>query len=302
MIARWQRGLCLLGLTAMLAWAWSCVRDGRPVAALELPAAVLGAYAAVLGLEFVLLHLAPIGADEPRPSAAQTLRAWCGELRAAIIVFCWRQPFRSRIRPDHVPGDARGRRGVLLVHGFLCNRGLWNRWIARLSAQGVPVVAVNLEPVFGSIDTYAPIIEAGLRQLEQSTAAAPIVVAHSMGGLALRRWWVDERNADRVHHVLTLGTPHRGTWLARWAAGCNGTQMRIGSPWLRHLAAAEPAARAQRFSCLFSPCDNIVFPPRSATLSGADNRIVQGLGHLQLVDSRQAWEALQTLLNEPVRR
>ncbi len=305
MIARWQRGLCLLGLTAMLAWAWACVRDGRPLAALAVPAIVLGAYAAVLGLEFLLLHLVPVGAGEPRAGVAQTVRAWAGELRAAIAVFCWRQPFRSRARPDHLPPQAHGRRGVLLVHGFLCNRGVWNRWLARLTAQGVPVVAVNLEPVFGSIDAYAPIIDSAMHRLEQATGLAPIVVGHSMGGLALRRWWTvagGDGGAARVHHALTLGTPHRGTWLARLELGRNAAQMRLGSPWLQDLAATEPAGRHQRFTCLFSPCDNIVFPPTTATLPGADNRMVPSTGHVQLVESPQAWDALQALLAAPVRR
>ena len=34
-------------------------------------------------------------------------------------VFCWRQPFFSQRWPDHLPADAQGRRGVLLVHGCL---------------------------------------------------------------------------------------------------------------------------------------------------------------------------------------
>jgi triacylglycerol lipase len=299
MIARWQRVLCLLGLGAMLAWVWACLADGRPLAALAAPAIVAAAYAAVLGLEFLLLHLVPVDAGEPRAGVGQTLRAWAGELLAAMVVFCWRQPFRSRTRPDHLPPDARGRRGVLLVHGFLCNRGLWNRWLARLSARGVPVVAVNLEPVFGSIDAYAPIIDAALRRLEQATGMAPIAVAHSMGGLALRRWWAEAGNGERVHHALTLGTPHRGTWLARWGAGRNAAQMRLDSPWLQGLVAAEPAERAQRFTCLFSPCDNIVFPPTTATLPGADNRMVLAVGHVQLVESPQGWDALQALLATP---
>ncbi len=104
------------------------------------------------------------------PQPAQLLRAWWGEVRAAPRVFCWRQPFRSRRWPDHLPAAAQGRRGLLLVHGFLCNRGVWNPWLQRLRAQGVPFVAVNLEPVFGSIDDYVAILERAVQQLERCTA------------------------------------------------------------------------------------------------------------------------------------
>ena len=85
---------------------------------------------------------------------------------------------------------------MLFVHGFFCNRGLWNPWMRRLRAAGIPFVAVNLEPVFGSIDSYASIVEAAVRSLEQATGGAPVIVAHSMGGLAVRSWLQDEREAS----------------------------------------------------------------------------------------------------------
>lgn len=46
----------------------------------------------------------------------------------------------------------REKRGVVLVHGFMCNRGLWLPWFIPLQARGHAYVAVNLEPVMGSID------------------------------------------------------------------------------------------------------------------------------------------------------
>ena len=77
-------------------------------------------------------------------------------------------PFAAGAGPTTCPPTAQGRRGVLLVHGFVCNRGMWNPWLAAPArAQGVPFVAVNLEPVFGSIDDYVAIIEAAVQRLEQ---------------------------------------------------------------------------------------------------------------------------------------
>ena len=34
--------------------------------------------------------------------------------------------------------------------------------------------------------------------------------------------------------------------------------------------------------CWYTNCDNIVFPPSTATLPGADNRLVRGVAHVQL--------------------
>ncbi len=297
MLARLQQAITLGALALAAGWAWVCWQQGHPGWALAGALLIVGGYALVLGLEFSLLRLAH-GADDPTPraSAAQLLGAWWAEVQAAPTVFCWRQPFCSQRWPDHLPAHARVRRGVLLVHGFVCNRGLWNPWLQRLQAQGVPFIAVNLEPVFGSIDDYIGILEQAMRRLEQATGMAPVIVAHSMGGLAVRRWWAEQGDEARVHHALTIGTPHRGTWLARFAMSRNARQMQHISDWLQTLAAREPAARAGRFTCFYSHCDNIVFPPATATLPGADNRHIAGVPHVHMADRPEPWAELQRWL------
>ncbi len=298
MLARLQQAITLGALLIAALWAWLCLRNGHPGWAAAGVALVLGGHALVLGLEFSLLRLAH-GADDPTPRAsrAQLLRAWWLEVVAAPTVFCWRQPFRSHVWPDHLPADGQGRRGVLLVHGFVCNRGIWNPWMQRLRARGTPYVAVNLEPVFGSIDDYIGLIEEAVQALERCTGRSPVIVAHSMGGLAVRRWWAERGDDDRVHHVLTIGSPHRGTWLARFAMTRNARQMQQISRWLQTLAAREPTGRAGRFTCFYSHCDNIVFPPATATLPGALNRHLPGVPHVHMADRPEPWEALLRLLD-----
>jgi triacylglycerol lipase len=289
MLARLQQ-LTTLGLLVLAAaWAALAWRAGHAGWALGGALLIVFGYALVLAIEFALLRT--VHADDPTPRAtnAQLLRAWLGEVGSAPLVFCWRQPFFSRRWPDNLPADAAGRRGVLLVHGFVCNRGIWNIWLERLRARGVPCVAVNLEPVFGSIDDYTRIIDAGVQQLRWATGLAPLIVAHSMGGLAVRRWWA-ERDGDGVHHVITIGTPHQGTWLARFAMSPNGRQMQRRSPWLQALAAREPAGRAAHFTCFYGHCDNIVFPPSTATLIGADNRHLAGVAHVHMAGRPETWE------------
>lgn len=297
MLARLQQGItfgALLLVLGLLGWGW---RSGRWGWAIGLALLVLLGHAIVLGIEFLLLRAAH-GPEDPTPRAtpAQLLRAWWGETLTAPLVFCWRQPFRSRAEPDHLPHGTRGRRGVLLVHGFVCNRGLWNPWLRRLRAQAVPVLAVNLEPVFGSIDDYVQVLEAAVSRLEAATGLPPVIVAHSMGGLALRRWWAEQGNEARVHHAITIGTPHHGTWLARFAVSRNARQMQRQSRWLQALAARESADRAARFTCFHSHCDNIVFPPATATLPGAQNVHIPGVAHVHMAERPEPWAELQRRL------
>jgi triacylglycerol lipase len=289
MLARLQQ-FTTVGLVVLaIGWAALALRSGHAAWAAAGAAIILFGYAVVLGLEFVLLRRTHGDDPTPRASAFAMLHAWLGEVTSAPLVFCWRQPFRSRRWPDHLPAE--GRRGVLLIHGFVCNRGLWNAWMARLSAAGTPYVAVNLEPVFGSIDDYVPIIEAAVRRLEQATGHAPVAVAHSMGGLALRRWWADQAD-ERLHHAITIATPHHGTWLGRFAMTPNARQMRRRSAWLQALAQREPASRAARFTCFYGHCDNIVFPPRTAVLAGAQVNHLPGVAHVHMVERPEPWLAL----------
>jgi triacylglycerol esterase/lipase EstA (alpha/beta hydrolase family) len=100
-----------------------------------------------------------------------------------------------------------------------------------------------------------------------------------MGGLAARAWLRTNGGIGRVQHVVTIGSPHGGTWLGHFSHTVNGRQMRLASDWVRTLASGEPRVP---FTCWYSNCDNIVFPASTATLPGADNRLVRGAAHVEL--------------------
>lgn len=296
MLARLQQALALLWLSAWVWGAGAAAQQGRWVACSVWAAGLLGSHALWLGVSMGLAQWRNRRDPAGPASAAQAWRAWWREALLAPRVFGWRQPFRSRQWADFLPHTP-GQPGVLLVHGFVCNRGLWNPWLKRLRQEGVAHVAVDLEPVFGSIDDYAPRIEAAVRALESATGVPPLVVAHSMGGLAVRAWLRASGGDARLRRVLTLGTPHEGTWLAHAAVSANGREMRPDGDWLRALAAQEPLTRRARFVCVWSRCDQIVFPASTACLAGARAHEVVGVAHVDLVEQPEvralAWRLLR---------
>jgi triacylglycerol lipase len=295
-LARLQQALTLWTLTcafAWLAWLW----PHTPTLALAGFFTLTFGYVSVLALEFVLL--ARIARSDPAPHATplELVQAWARESRVALQVFAWRQPFRWRAEPDHLAGErVAGRHGVVLVHGFVCNRGFWAPWLRWLRAEGRAVLAVNLEPVFGSIDAYAPLLQDAVARVQAATGRPPVLVCHSMGGLAARAWLRTQQDSQAVAHVVTLGSPHAGTWLAQFSHSTNGRQMRTDSAWLQALGDHWLPAWASRFTCWYSNCDNIVMPPSTATLPGADNRLLQGAAHIDLAFRPQVMQHAHHLL------
>ncbi|MFY3384965.1 esterase/lipase family protein [Paracidovorax sp. MALMAid1276] len=290
MIARWQKAILIFVLLAMAAWlAWQWPQS--PVAAVLGALVPLCVFWCVMAVEFGLMHAANRKDPAPRARWGQVVAAWWAEVWVALAVFCWRQPFRHQAVPDWLPPEPTGERGVVLVHGFMCNRGLWLPWHAPLRAAGHAHVAVNLEPVMGSIDTYADIIEKAVQQVTAATGQPPVLVCHSMGGLAARAWLRAHQADARVHRILTLGTPHGGTWLGRFSRAVNGRQMSLAGDWVVALQRAEPAGRAALFTCWYSNCDNIVFPASTAALPGADNRFVDGVAHVEMAFDPQVMRA-----------
>ena len=304
MLARILRAIFALEvLAAALVAGWLATARDWPLAGAIAAgiAAPLLAHAAIVALNFVLAAIAG-GATPPRLAIGPTavLRVYLRELLDSIAVFQWRMPWlagRALAGEGAAPGDARSRIPVVLVHGYVCNRQLWRPFAAWLAARGHAIEAVDLEPVFGSIDDYAPLIARAASRLRERTGARRIgFVCHSMGGLAARAYLRASGDAN-VGCVVTLGTPHRGTVHARFGHGANARQMRRDSEWLRALASGESPAQLRKFTVVLTHHDNVVVPRAIQTLPGARTVELAGVGHLTLAFEREAWEAAAAALD-----
>ncbi len=215
-------------------------------------------------------------------------QAFLGEFVAALQIFCFQLPWTRRqpemLMPDADTKWARGdsRLPVLLVHGYICNHRVWDKLARVLRRSGHPVLAINLEPLFTSIDNYAQPIEQAVQTLLRETGTTKVVlIGHSMGGLAIRAW-MRSHGSHRVARVITLGTPHMGTQIAKLSPTPNGAQMIWHSPWLKALQCSETSAIRALMHIALTHQDNIVFPQRDQVLEGADITEFKGLGHLEM--------------------
>ncbi len=280
--------LGVLGIVVVATWlhrshGWTAF--AALAVALAVPVATT---AGVLGTQFAIGAFFRARESDEGHGFAASLRAWAAEVVAALRTYCWAQ---IRYADARLPSaDAGSRTPILLVHGYLCNRGIWHPFARWLAARGHPVDAVNLEPVFGTIDDYVPIVADAVRRLRERTGRDRVaIVAHSMGGVVARAYLAREGTAS-VCGVVTLGSPHAGTWFARWGHGVNVGQMRVGCEWLSALAKRETPATGALFTTIWSPHDNIVIPQKAAQrLPGATAVAVPARGHLQLAYDAEVW-------------
>ena len=145
---------------------------------------------------------------------------------------------------------------------------------------------VDYTPPLAKIASYAPQLARAVDEILAATGAKRLVlIGHSMGGLVSRAY-MDQFGGDKVAHVVTLGTPHLGTWMTRFAIGPNLRDMDENSAWLAGLREREAARSAhpyENFSCLYTHHDNLVAPQSNAVLPGATSIAVSGIGHVSLV-------------------
>ena len=300
MFARAFRAIMVISGCCLAALLWHALHGGSPVGLLVAGGGLIFGSAVVFALEFVLMRAVSARAGGTRPSWGVVARAWWHEHADAVRIYGWYMPWRSRAIPDHLPAKARGRRGVLFLHGLMCNRGLWNPWLTRLKALDHPFIALDLEPLFGEIEAYVAAVEAGVERLHATTGLPPVIVGHSMGGLAARAWLRAQAvngAAGRVAKIITIGTPHRGTWLARFARSRNGRQMRSDGAWIDELGRSNSSSWGL-FLCWWSECDQIVFPPALAVLTGAEARQIRGVGHVSLSQHEEVWKDLRERLSQ----
>jgi triacylglycerol esterase/lipase EstA (alpha/beta hydrolase family) len=289
MVALVTRGLLLLQLLVASGIALALLMTGR----IQHPWMAL-----TLGLSVILLLRMMItansffwawrfGSETPaahRLNLCAACRLFLREFMASMLSSSFTMPFRTFTRHEALPSPALP---VLLVHGYLCNSGYWHSMSKALRRASITHRAIDMEPITASIEDYAASVHHAINALCRETRNSSIViVAHSMGGLAVRAG-IRAYGREHIARVITLGTPHGGTKEAQFGMGENCVQMHChadGTPsdWLQALAASEDAQTRALFISIYSHQDNIVAPQTSSHFLSTTNIELHGIGHVAL--------------------
>lgn len=273
----------------------------------SLAAAIGLGVALALGWRFAFVALSALICwvyRSPRPAEqriglARAIAMVLGEYRAFLRCNLVELPWDGRVlRPDPKPVPC-AMKPIVLVHGYVANRGYFRPLVARLEAEGFgPVFTPNLRSWFASIDRYEEELHDAVDRIWRGTGQRVILVGHSMGGLGIRSYLAKRGNA-RVARVITLGSPHHGSVLAPLGTGENAREMTRGSGYLKWLEKCEGrAGPGVPALSIYSSHDNMVAPQESSRLPWARNVALPGLGHIAMLGSEPLWRVLREELRQ----
>jgi Palmitoyl protein thioesterase len=224
--------------------------------------------------------------------------AWCA---AHLAVYPWGL-ISERRREQHEYGMERlspTQRGlligdveaagtpILLVHGMVDNRSVFTLLRRGLRRRGFGrVMTTNYSPLTNDVRSAAAQLAGQVEELVADTGYERIhVVGHSLGGLIARYYVQRLGGHERVHTLVTMGSPHLGTRMAYLYPAELGRQLRPGSSLMAELAEPAPECTT-RFICYWSNLDQLIVPKGNAQLTHPDlqarNHLIAGVGHMSL--------------------
>lgn len=191
---------------------------------------------------------------------------------------------------------------VVLVPGYNDDSTVFKHLTHHLQRERFNVHALTLRPSDGSVplDQLAHQV-ADYVERTFSPDALVDFVGFSMGGIVLRYYLQRLGGLSRADHFITLGSPHRGTWMAYYTGVPGVRQMRPHSPLLVDLQQDEALLAKIKFTSIWTPLDLTIVPSSSSVLPVGRHQPLNLLYHRALIsDARALRTVAQTLCDCPV--
>ncbi|WP_446589731.1 esterase/lipase family protein [Streptomyces sp. LARHCF249] len=185
---------------------------------------------------------------------------------------------------------------VIFVHGWNPDPSPWQTMATRFQSDGWPADHLDqwsYDFTQSNATTAAQLADEIERVLTRTGASKVDVVAHSMGALSSRYYLKNLDGAAKVDAWVSLAGPNHGTETARWCGGAPCVEMRPGSAFLNELNSGDETPGTTRYATWRSPCDNVVNPASSVSLTGAINTTTACLGHSALRTDRSVYDEVK---------
>lgn len=181
---------------------------------------------------------------------------------------------------------ATARQPILFVHGWNSSSSTWTTMINNFKAAGYTDAELSnwSYDTSRSNVTTAQDVATKVDQLIASSGWSKVnLIAHSMGSLSTRYYLKNLGGTAKVDDWVSLGGPNHGTDTANLCTQTSCRKMRIGSTFLASLNAGdETPGTTTTYQTWWSPCDTVINPDSSVSVSGGTNTKTACLGHSNL--------------------
>jgi triacylglycerol lipase len=197
-------------------------------------------------------------------------------------------------------GGTATRHPIVFVHGWNSSGSTWNTMADRFRGDGWPsdhLVQWSYNTSQSNVTTASQLSTEIDRVLSATGATQVDVVTHSMGGLS-SRYYLKNIDATKVDAWVSLGGPNHGTDTAYFCFDTSCYEMRPGSSFLTALNSGDETPGAPRYATWWSPCDTVINPDSSVSLSGAKNTKTACLSHSALTTDSKVYGQVRDHVNQ----
>jgi pimeloyl-ACP methyl ester carboxylesterase len=185
---------------------------------------------------------------------------------------------------------------IVLVHGLGANRGMW--WPLRLFLRmngRRRTYAFGYED--GTVEGHAEGLKRFIHAVLRATGERQVdVVAHSLGGI-ISRYAVQRLGLkEEVRTLVTMATPHQGTYAAQYVNTPLTRSLRPESDILSDLNKDDRSCYPTRFFSIYSNRDVYVVPADRMAHPYAENVFLPRVSHSQYVVSPQVFRVVTSCL------
>lgn len=247
-----------------------------------------------------------LGSVEVISDAAKKIGTAIGRLFEKVNPDVWRElayvtaSSYSLVLPRREQVVDRGTDGflpIVLVHGLGGNRGLWwpLRFFLRMNGRH-RVYAFGYED--GTIERHAEDLKGFIHSVLETTGEGQVdIVAHSLGGI-ISRYAIQRLGlVGSVRTLVTMATPHQGTYAAHYANTTLTRSLCPESDVIQGLNADDPAALPTRFFSIYSNRDVYVIPAEKMIHKAAENVFLPDVSHSQYLVSPQVFRVVAACLS-----
>lgn len=190
---------------------------------------------------------------------------------------------------------------LFLVHGIGDTARVFNPMVAYLRDRGWTAIhAINLQPNNGDVglDRLAQQVQASIEAV--SPEGTPVdLVGFSMGGIVSRYYVQRLGGAERIQRLITISSPHNGTWMGYFRHNPGACQMRPQSAFLQDLNASVVELAQVDFTSIWTPYDLMIVPARSSCLPVGTMQQFPVLAHPLMLTNQRVLGAVATALSPP---